>query len=77
MVKGGFFSESVIHFSNLQIKNIPKNYPEIEIEFFDKNSKGLLAGNLDFKFRIVFWNISFWRFGDLKNTSHFWKKSHL
>ena len=31
--KGGFFSESVIRFSNLQIskKNIPKNYPELEI----------------------------------------------
>ena len=34
--KGGFFSESAIHFSNLQIskspkKNIPKNYPELEI----------------------------------------------
>ena len=33
ITKGGFFSESAIHFSNLQIskKNIPKNYPEIEI----------------------------------------------
>ena len=31
--KGGFFSESVIRFSYLQIskKNIPKNYPELEI----------------------------------------------
>ena len=29
--KGGFFSESVIRFSNLQKKNIPKNYPELEI----------------------------------------------
>ena len=32
--KGGFFSESVIRFLNLQIcrkKNIPKNYPELEI----------------------------------------------
>ena len=28
--KGGFFSESVIRFLNLQ-KNIPKNYPELEI----------------------------------------------
>ena len=33
IVKGDFFSESVIRFSNLQIskKNIPKNYPELEI----------------------------------------------
>ena len=31
--KGGFFSESAIRFFNLQIskKNIPKNYPELEI----------------------------------------------
>ena len=32
--KGGFFSESAIRFSDLQIKkkkNIPKNYPKLEI----------------------------------------------
>ena len=29
--KGGFFSERAIRFSNLQNKNIPKNYPELEI----------------------------------------------
>jgi hypothetical protein len=32
--KGGFFSESVIRFfksPNLQKKNIPKSYPELEI----------------------------------------------
>ena len=29
-IKGGFFLESVIRFSNLQEKNIPKNYPELE-----------------------------------------------
>ena len=31
--KDGFFSESAIRFSDLQIskKNIPKNYPELEI----------------------------------------------
>ena len=34
MGKGGFFSESSIHFLDLQIskkKDIPKNYPELEI----------------------------------------------
>ena len=33
IAKGGFFSESGIRFSDLQIskKNIPKNYPELEI----------------------------------------------
>ena len=32
-IKGGVFSESAIFFSNLQLskKNIPKNYPELEI----------------------------------------------
>ena len=39
------------------------------------NSKVLLAGNLNFKLRIVFWNIYFLRFGDLKNESHFLKKN--
>ena len=33
LTKGGFFSESATRFFNLQIskKNIPKNYPELEI----------------------------------------------
>ena len=32
--KGGFFSENATCFLNLQIskKNIPKNYPELEIQ---------------------------------------------
>ena len=29
--KGGFFSERAIRLSNLQNRNIPKNYPELEI----------------------------------------------
>ena len=29
--KGGYFSERVIRFSNLQNENIPKNYPELKI----------------------------------------------
>ena len=64
--KGGFFSESAIHFSNLQVskKNIPKSYPI---------SKQQMVGS--FKLRIVFWNIFFWRFGDLKSVSHFLKKA--
>ena len=33
-IKGGFFSKSSIHFLDIQIskKNIPKNYPELEIQ---------------------------------------------
>ena len=49
--KEGFFSESAIRFSNLQIskKNIQKNYPELEIAFQAQDS---------------FWNIFIlvWRF---------------
>ena len=36
-----------------------------------------MAGNLNFKLRIVFWNYFFWTFGDLKNESNFLKRSHL
>ena len=75
--KGGFFSESVIRFSNLQKKIFQKTILGLKFKFPTNNSKALLAGNLNFKFRIVFWNISFLRFGDLKNESHFLKKSHL
>ena len=31
IIKGGFFSESAIRFSNLQNENIPNYYPELEI----------------------------------------------
>ena len=54
-------------------KIIPKNYPELEIWI-----SCLLkwAGISNFKLRIVFWNIFFFgRLGDLKNKSHFLKKS--
>ena len=34
-----------------------------------------LAGNLNFKLRIVIWSKIFWRFGDLNNESHFLKKA--
>ena len=41
MYKGGFFSESAMCFSNIQIskKNIPNHYPELEIKFPANNSK--------------------------------------
>ena len=50
--------------------NILNDYPELEIWI---SCLLLLARN--FKFRIVIWNIFFWRIGDLKNTSHFLKKA--
>ena len=75
--KSGFFSESAIHFSNLPIskeKIFQKTILNFKFKFPAKNPLLLLAGNLNFKLRIVFWNIFFWRFGDLKKTSHFLEK---
>ena len=58
-IKGGFFSESEIRFSDLQIsKKIPKT---------------ILS--LKFKFPAWFFGIFFLRFGDLKNESNFLKKA--
>jgi hypothetical protein len=51
--------------------NIPNHYPELEIWI---SCLLFLAENLNFKFRIVIWNICF---GDLKNASHFLNKSYL
>ena len=69
--KGGFLSESKICFSNLPIsKNLIFEIPAHNIML-------LWAGILIFKFRIIFWNIFFWRLGGLKNESHFLKKRHL
>ena len=75
--KGGFFSESAIHFSNLQKEILQKTILNLKFKFPAKNTLLLLEGNLNFKFRIVFLEYFFWRFGDLKNESHFLKKSHL
>ena len=71
-----FFSETVDHFSNLKIskKKFQKTILGLKFKFPAHNSKVFLAGNLNFKFRIVFWNIFFF-FGDLKNESHFLKKA--
>ena len=62
-----------------QISKSPKKIFQITIldlksKFSANFSILLLAGNLNFKFRIAFWNIFFGRFGDLKTTSHFLKK---
>ena len=63
--KSGLFSESAMSFLNLQISK--KKY----------SKKLSWAWNFNFNFRIAFWNIFFLRFGDLKNSSHFLKNSHL
>ena len=66
--KGGFFSESSIHFLDLQIS---------KKKIFQKtilNLKFKFPANNSIKLRIVFWNIFFLRFGDLKNRIAFSEK---
>ena len=65
--EGRSLLESAICFSNLQIskKKFQKTILNLKFKFPAYNTLLLLAGNLNFKFRIVFWNISFleiWRF---------------
>ena len=64
--KGGFFSESGIRFfkpPSLQKKIFQKTILSLKFKFPANNTLLLLAGNLNFKLRIVFWNICFeiWR----------------
>ena len=67
----------VFQISKSQKKIFQKTILSLKVEFPANNNKMFWAGNLNFKFMIVFWNIFFWRFGGLKNESHFLKKSHL
>ena len=76
-LKVAFFHKVQSVFSNLQtskMKISQKTILSLKFKFPASYSTLLLAGNLNFKFRIVLWNIFF---GDLKNTQHFLKKSHL
>ena len=58
--------DRAIRFSNLLKKIFQKTILNLKFKFPVKNTLLLLAGNLNF-----------WRFGGLKNTQHFLKKSHL
>ena len=59
--KGGFFSESALCFLDLQIskKIFQKTILSLKFKFPANYSILLLGGNLNFKLRIVFWNIFF------------------
>ena len=65
-IKGDFFSESVIRFSNLPIskKIFQKTILSLKFKFPAYNALLLLAGNSNLKFRVVFRNIflEIWRF---------------
>ena len=75
-LKGGFFSESAIRFSNLPLskKNSPRNYPELKSKIPAHNTHITVMGR-NFKFQVQdsFFGIFF--LGDLKNKSHFLKKA--
>ena len=76
--KGVFFSESAMYFFDLKIKKkiFQKTILSLKFKFPANNTLLLLAGNLIFKLRIVFWNSFFLRFGDLKKLHRtFWKKA--
>ena len=64
-------SGSAIRFSNLHKKNIPKNYPEIEIEISRQKHFTTIGGKLRFQAQDSFFGIFFFlfflRFRDLKN----------
>ena len=80
VTKGGFFfrkCDSFFRSPNLEKKIFQKTILNLKFKIPAQNSIMLWAGILNFKFKIVFWNIFFSKFGDLKNESHFLEKSHL
>ena len=62
---------------NLPKKNIPKSYPELEISISRQLHFTVIGGKFKFQAQDSFLEYFFLRFGDLKNESHFLKKSHL
>ena len=77
--KDGFFSESAMKFfqiSKSQRKIFQKAILSLKFKFPTYNSKELLAGNLNYKLRLVFleyfffWDLEIW-----KTNPTFWKKA--
>ena len=62
---------------NLKEKYSKKTILSLKFKFPVNNSKVLLVGNLNFKLRIVFWNIFFWDLEIWKSNCTFWKKAPL
>ena len=76
IVKVAFFRKCESLFKSPK-KIFQKTILNLKFKIPAHNSIILWAGILNFKFRIVVWNILFWKLGDLKNESHSLKKSHL
>ena len=55
--EGGFFFRKCDSFFKSPKKIFQKTIPNLKFKFPAKNTLLLLAGNLNFKHRIVFWNI--------------------
>ena len=74
--KGVFFRKCDSFFKSpiLPKKIFQKTILNLKYKISANNSIMSRVGVLNFKFRIVFWNIFF---GDMKNELHFLKKSHL
>ena len=69
-----FFSESAIFFSNLQI--CKRNYSKSLYWAWNLNKLfTIMDGNFKFQVQDSDLEYFFWRFGDLKNESHFLKKA--
>ena len=62
-------------FLNRELTVFQKTILNLKFKIPAHNSIMLWARILNFKSRIVFWNIFFWRFENLKNESHFLKKA--
>ena len=77
--KGGFFFQKVrfvFQISKSRKKIFQKTILSLKIKFHANITLFLLAGNLNVRLRIVFWNTFIWRFGDLKKFHRtFWKKA--
>ena len=71
--KDGFFSEIAIRFLNLTKKIFQKTILTLKFKIPAHNSSMLWVGILNFKFRIVFWNIFFGDWEIWKTNYTFWK----
>ena len=50
-------------------------FQKVRFVFLNLQISKKVYSKFNFKLRIVFWNILFWRFGDLKTHHTFWKKA--
>ena len=73
--KGGFFFRECDVFFKPPKKLFQRTILNLKFKFPTNYNMLLLAGNLNFIFRIVF--LEYFYFGDLKNESNFLKKCHL